>query len=222
MLDVITVCVTPFQQNARILHCKDTNSIVIVDPGGDIPDIVNAIPKGVVIEAIWITHSHIDHVSGVAELLSYIESHYPNQQPPNVIAHPDDSINRDALPMQSQMMQFPYSGDFNVTDTVKHHDTVKVGEYAFQVLHTPGHAIGHISLFCNTTNNTFQQPLLIAGDALFYQSIGRTDLPGGNHEQLLNSIRDHLFTLPSETVVCSGHGPNTTIEYEVLHNPFLK
>lgn len=217
MLNVITVPVTLYDQNARILIDDLSKMAVIVDPGGDIQTLLSHIPEGITLIAIWITHSHIDHVSGVNELLSYFE-----QDSVDVVAHPEDKINQDHLPMQSQMMQFPYSGDFFVTQHVIHGDVLNIGAYSFTVLHTPGHAIGHVSYFCANVENDFSSPICVAGDALFRESIGRTDLPGGNHEELLTSIQTHLFSLPSNTVVLSGHGPNTTIAYEMQYNPFFQ
>ena len=189
-----------------------------MDPGGDIPLILQQLPDHITVTAIWITHSHIDHVSGVSLLLSELAK---IDCAPAVIAHGDDSINREHLPMQSQMMQFPYSGDFDVSQTVVDTDVVSVGNYDFKVLHTPGHAIGHISFYCDQLTNQFNAPVLIAGDALFKGSIGRTDLPGGNHQQLLTSIADQLLILPDLTVVLCGHGPNTTIGDDSSTNPFL-
>ena len=218
MLKIHTIVVTPYQQNARILIDDETNDCVIVDPGGDIPLILQQLPVDTQVKAIWVTHSHIDHVSGVALLLSELAKNNCN---PDVIAHSDDSINREHLPIQSQMMQFPYSGDFEVTHTVSDSDIISIGRYNFRVLHTPGHAIGHIGFYCDQLTNQFEAPVLIAGDALFKGSIGRTDLPGGNHQQLLDSIQSKLLVLPDETVVCSGHGSNTLIGDERGSNPFL-
>jgi glyoxylase-like metal-dependent hydrolase (beta-lactamase superfamily II) len=154
-------------------------------------------------------------VSGVNALIGTCDS------PLHVLAHVEDEINRQFLPQQANMMQFEYSGAFNVSQTVAHHDEVCVGEHSFQVLHTPGHAIGHVSFFTTNTDNLYNAPLLLAGDALFQGSIGRTDLPGGNHQQLIASIQNELFCLPEQTVVCPGHGPNTTIGHEKKTNPFF-
>jgi hydroxyacylglutathione hydrolase len=216
MLKMITIPVTLYEQNARLLIDESSKQAVLVDPGGDVPKIMGKLPEDVALIAIWITHSHIDHVSGVGDVVAQVSS--PSIE---VIAHPDDKINRDNLPLQSQMLQFPYAGDFLVTQPCVAGDTLCVGQYRFKVLHTPGHAIGHVSYYCETTDNQCNAPICIAGDALFKGSIGRTDLPGGHHQQLLASIRDELFALPPETVVCPGHGPNTTIGDEMKHNPFF-
>ena len=217
MLTIKTIVVTPYQQNARIMF--DDESGVIVDPGGDIPMILDQLPDHVTIQSIWITHSHIDHVSGVVALINGLK--HRQSVVPKIMAHPDDKINRDHLPIQSQMMGFPYSGDFSVDQFLNHGDQLVIGNATFTVLHTPGHAIGHVSFYTESKDHSFEAPLLIAGDALFKGSIGRTDLPGGNHQQLLDSISQHLFGLPDETIVCSGHGPNTLIGTEKSTNPFF-
>ena len=219
MLQIKPIVVTPFQQNARVLMDDVLNRCVIVDPGGDIPLILAELPDDCVVDAIWVTHSHIDHVSGVALLLSELS----NRQAlaPRVVSHGEDAFNRENLSVQSQMMGFPYSGDFSITDVVGQGDDVACGGHVFRVLHTPGHAVGHVSFYMDDVDNQFHVPVLIAGDALFKGSIGRTDLPGGNHQQLLDSIRNELLPLPHDTVVLSGHGPNTTIGVEAASNPFL-
>ena len=219
MLQIKTIVVTPFQQNARILIDDVLNRCVIVDPGGDIPLILAELPDDCVIDALWITHSHIDHVSGVALLLTELSKR--PESSPRVISHVDDAFNRAHLSVQSQMMGFPYSGDFSITDVVGQGDGVECGGHVFRVLYTPGHAVGHVSFFMEDVDNQFHVPVLIAGDALFQGSIGRTDLPGGNHQQLLDSINNQLLPLPNDTVVLSGHGPNTTIQIEAVSNPFL-
>ena len=216
MLNIITIPVTLYEQNARLLIDESSKQAVVVDPGGDVPKIMAKLPDDVTLMAIWITHSHIDHVSGVNTLLDCFDKGMVD-----VVAHPEDKINRDHLPMQSQMMQFPYSGEFSVTQACHAGDVLSVGQYQFKVLHTPGHAIGHVSYYCEQTDNSYHAPVCIAGDALFKGSIGRTDLPGGNHQELLSSIQRELFVLPDDTVVCSGHGPITSVGEEKQSNPFF-
>ena len=127
-----------------------------MDPGGDVPQILAALPQDVKLTAIWITHSHIDHVSGVAALLAEFESGQLD-----IIAHPDDKINREHLPMQSQMMQFPYSGEFDTTQDCGHEDMLSLGQYNFKVLHTPGHAIGHVSFFVRMITINIMRPFVL-------------------------------------------------------------
>jgi len=216
MLVIKTIPVTMYEQNTRILIDEGCKEAVVVDPGGDIQAILNELPSDVLLKQIWITHSHIDHVSGVSELLNSFDA-----DSIDVIAHPEDDFNRENLAIQAQMMQFPYSGGFNTTQSCNEGDSLMVGDYSFKVLNTPGHAVGHVSFYCDNKQNTFNETILIAGDALFKGSIGRTDLPGGNHQQLLSSIKEKLFTLPDSTIVCPGHGPNTIIGFEKKTNPFF-
>jgi hydroxyacylglutathione hydrolase len=215
MLKIITIPVTSYQQNARVLVDETKNEGVLVDPGGDVDAILSACSPAITFTAIWITHSHIDHVSGVSDILTM----FPGLP---VLAHAEDSVNRNHLKLQSEMMSFPYSGDFDTTRDILHDDVLTIGASRWRVLHTPGHAIGHLSFFMASSDNSLNAPVLIAGDALFKGSIGRTDLPGGNHNQLLDSIRRHIFTLPGHTVVCAGHGPETTVDAEMKTNPFFK
>lgn len=214
MISIQPIVVTPLQQNARIITVA--NECVIVDPGGDASRILAAIPRGVTVSELWITHSHIDHVGGVAHVLQA----FPNQ-PICVVAHVDDAINRQALALQSNMMGVDPVVPFEVTHAVTHGDSRSIGGMTFQVLHTPGHAIGHVAYYLSDSNHAFEAPILISGDALFKGSIGRTDLPGGNYDQLMDSIHGHFLPLPDHTIVCSGHGPNTTIGHEKQTNPFL-
>ena len=216
MLVIKTIPVTMYEQNARILIDNTRKEAVIVDPGGDIAKILDELPSDVILKQIWITHSHIDHVSGVCEVLKSFDT-----DSIDVIAHPEDDFNREILAIQAQMMQFPYSGGFSITQSCNDGDVLVVGNYNFKVFYTPGHAVGHVSFYCENNQNNYNTSVLIAGDALFKGSIGRTDLPGGNHQQLLNSIQEKLFVLPGNTAVCPGHGPNTTIEFEIKTNPFF-
>ena len=209
MLTITTVPVTIYEQNARVLVDTKNQEAVVVDPGGDVDRIIAVIPPATRLRAIWITHSHIDHVGGVADLLA----RYPGA-PIAVMAHPDDGMNQALLELQSQRLGIPYSGAFRVTDTVHEGMTVCIGDHDFTVYETPGHAQGHVSYFLSTSINTFKGPLVLSGDTVFQRGMGRTDLPGGNYDQLIESIKTKLMTLPPETVVLSGHGPSTTIHAE--------
>ena len=130
MLVVKTIPVTLYEQNARLLIDESSKQAVLVDPGGDVPQIMAKLPEDVTLTAIWITHSQIDHVSGVGDVIKHV-----SMSSIEVIAHPDDKINRDNLPMQSQMLQFPYSGEFSVTQECVAGDVLSVGQYQFKVRH---------------------------------------------------------------------------------------
>jgi glyoxylase-like metal-dependent hydrolase (beta-lactamase superfamily II) len=205
----IIIPVTPFQQNCMLLWCENTKRAVVIDPGGDLPNIERAIEKaGVTVEGIWLTHGHVDHVGGATALKARLG--VPIEGP-----HRDDLFLLQNVVGSGKM--FGLSGMENVTPDrfLDEGDQVAVGELSFQVRHCPGHSPGSV-VFINT-----DQHLAIVGDVLFAGSIGRTDLPGGNHEQLLKSIRDKLMPLDDDFTVVSGHGPATTIGRERTSNPFL-
>ena len=203
--------VTPFQQNCTVLFDDETKSGVIVDPGGDVPDILSVIEKnGLTIEAIWLTHGHIDHAGGAMDLKDAIGV--------DIIGpHKDDLPLLSGLEDQARM--------FGVSDQVRNAepdqwleegDKVSFAGHEFDVFHCPGHAPGHV-IFVHR-----EAGFAHLGDVLFRGSIGRTDLPGGNHDQLLASIRDKVLTLGDDVGFLCGHGPGGRIGEERLTNPFLK
>ncbi|MDA4847309.1 MBL fold metallo-hydrolase [Hoeflea poritis] len=205
------VPVTAFQQNCTILFDGDTKRGVVVDPGGDVAAIQEVLEKnGIEIEAIWLTHGHIDHAGGAMDLKDALGVEI-------VGPHKDDLNLLQGLEDQARM--------FGVEDAVRNvtpdrwleeGETVSFGEHAFEVYHCPGHAPGHVIFF--NRNAGFAH----VGDVLFRGSIGRTDLPGGNHQQLLDSIRDKVLPLGDDVGFICGHGPGGRIGEERLTNPFLK
>ena len=205
------VPVTAFQQNCTILFDSDTKRGVVVDPGGDVAAITDVLDKnGIGIEAIWLTHGHIDHAGGAMDLKEALGVEI-------VGPHKDDLKLLQGLEDQARM--------FGVEDAVRNvapdrwleeGETVSFGEHVFEVYHCPGHAPGHVIFF--NRNAGFAH----VGDVLFRGSIGRTDLPGGNHQQLLDSIRDKVLPLGDEVGFICGHGPGGRIGEERLTNPFLK
>jgi len=202
--------VTPFQQNCTLLWCEATKRAVVIDPGGDLPDIKRAIAEaGVTVEKIWLTHGHLDHVGGAADLKAHLN--VPIEGP-----HRADAFLLEHVAESAR--QFGLTGLKNVTPDrwLDEGDTVEIGELSFSVLHCPGHSPGSVA-FIDTA-----QKLAIVGDVLFAGSIGRTDLPGGDHAQLLRSIADKLMPLADDVTVVSGHGPVTSIGRERASNPFLQ
>ena len=202
--------VTPFQQNCMLLWCETTKRAVVIDPGGDLPDIERAIAQaGLTVEKIWLTHGHLDHVGGAADLKARLNVPVegPHRADAFLLEHVEESARAYGL-----------TGMKNVTPDrwLAEGDTVEIGELSFAVLHCPGHSPGSVA-FVNK-----EQRLAIVGDVLFAGSIGRTDLPGGDHAQLLKSIADKLMPLDDDVVVISGHGPVTTIGRERDGNPFLR
>lgn len=234
-----TVAVTPFSQNARLVIDEPSRCASVIDPGGEVELLLRLIAESeVTVESVFLTHAHIDHCGGVAELLSKLPGAIP------LYAHRGDAELRSTIEAQAQYFGLSPQEYRNAPEPdhyLEHGDAFQIGGASATVLFTPGHAPGHIALFfpweeSNTPHrievlenrrltpvSAFQcsAPILLAGDALFAGSIGRTDLPAGNHQQLLESITTHLLSKPDETLVLSGHGPETTIGRERRSNPFL-
>lgn len=201
--------VTPFEQNCSLLVCEETGRLAVVDPGGNLEQIMTAIERlQAVPEKILVTHGHIDHAGVVAELAEKLD--IPVEGP-----HLEDKFWIDMLPQQSQMFGFPPARAFEPDRWLQHGDQVTVGSTRLQVLHCPGHTPGHV---------VFYQPdskLAIVGDVLFAGSIGRTDFPRGNHEQLIDAIQTRLFPLGDDVSFIPGHGPMSTLGHERQTNPFV-
>ena len=211
--------VTAFQQHTRILGCEKTRQAICIDPGDEAERIVETLDRrGLNLQAIALTHAHLDHVGGVAALKKL-------KPDAKINLHKGDEFMYTGLPEQPAWIGIPRSQwaalgfvfeppppvDEYWTDS----QTYDVGELQFEVRHCPGHTPGHVVLYEAKERKVF------VGDVLFAGSIGRTDLPGGSTAQLLDSIKNKLLTLPDEVTVYSGHGPLTTIGEERLTNPFL-
>ncbi|MGE0753046.1 MAG: MBL fold metallo-hydrolase [Variibacter sp.] len=205
----IIIPVTPFQQNCMLLWDEETKKAVVVDPGGDLDRIEDAIKQaGVMVERILLTHGHIDHAAGAAELKEKLG--VPIEGP-----HRADEILLQHLPETGRGYGIPARA---VTPDrwLEEGDEVKVGPMTFGVLHCPGHSPGSV-VFTN-----LPQRFAIVGDVLFQGSVGRTDLLGGDHEALMHSIKEKLLPLGDDVTFICGHGPGSTIGNERLSNPFLR
>ena len=218
IMKIVTIPVTDFEQNARIVICEETKHAAVVDPGGDIEMIVGAVrDEGVTVDAIILTHAHLDHAGGIKELLPWVEELQGVK--PKFYAHKEESFLRSGLSGQARMFGLSVNDyqDCPEPDVyLQDGEEVSIGHVRIQALFTPGHSPGHLSFYIPD-----KRPVVISGDALFKGSIGRTDLPGGNHRLLIKSIETKLLTLPESTMVLPGHGPDTTIFNEKNRNPFL-
>lgn len=213
------ITVTAFQQHTRVVGCEKTSRAICIDPGDDSESIVQAIDKhGFQLQAIVCTHAHLDHVGGVAALKKL-------KPEAKIILHRGDEPIYLALPEQPAWIGIPraqwsiYGFAFEPPPKVDEYwvdgQTYRVGELEFKIIHCPGHTPGHVVLFEPNERKVF------VGDVLFAGSVGRTDLPGGSTEQLMDSIMNKLLPLGDDVEVYSGHGPVTTIGQERLTNPFL-
>ena len=208
-LTVAIVPVTAFAQNCTILMCNDTRKAAVVDPGGDLPRILQQVKDmGAEVEQILLTHAHIDHAGGTAALAR--ELHVPVVGPQE-----GDLFWIQGLPQQSAMFGFPQAEIFTPDRWLHDGDQVTVGKVTLDVIHTPGHTPGHVVFY------SAADQLAIVGDVIFQGSIGRTDFPQGNHGQLVSSIRDKLFPLGDEVTFIPGHGPESTFGEERRSNPFV-
>jgi glyoxylase-like metal-dependent hydrolase (beta-lactamase superfamily II) len=205
----VIVPVTPFEQNCTIIWCEATRKAVVIDPGGDVPRIKDAIEKtGVSVEKIWLTHGHIDHVGGAAELRDALK--VPIEGP-----HMADKFLLDNVVSSGARFGMTGVRDFAPDHWLDEGDRVNIGELTFEILHCPGHSPGSVVYF--NTELRFAH----VGDVLFNGSVGRTDLPGGDHATLITSIRQKLLPLGDDVGFICGHGAGSSLGQERMTNPFL-
>jgi len=209
--------VPPFMKNGFTLGCEETREGVIVDPGDEVDELLAAAERHRLdVKAILLTHAHLDHVTGVARAKQALGV--------PVWLHRDDNFLYERVVQQGQMFGLPVDPQPPIDHFYdpSTQQPLRFGRYDVRVLHTPGHCPGGVCLAISKgAEDTKELPTLIVGDTLFAGSIGRTDLPGGDMETLLRSIREVLFSFPDDCVVWSGHGEPTTIGREKRTNPFL-
>ena len=208
-MKVAVIPVTPFQQNCSLLVCEQTNRAAVVDPGGDLELIIDAVnEQGATLEKILLTHGHIDHCGGTAQLSEQFG--LPVEGP-----HVDDRFLIDDLPQQGLRFGFPQLRAFTPARWLVGGDTVRFGRVELEVRHCPGHTPGHVIFFSPAYR------LALVGDVLFAGSIGRTDLPRGDYATLIRSIREQLWPLGRDVTFIPGHGPSSTLGAERDTNPFV-
>ena len=209
MLKYLTVPVTPFLQNCSLIWDDQTLQAAVIDPGGDLDVLLGEVKRlGLALEQIWLTHAHIDHAGGTAELAEKL-------QLPIIGPHPGDQFWIDGLPEQGRMFGFPHSDAFTPTRWLKDGDTVTLASHTLQVRHCPGHTPGHVVFYAPEIKRAF------VGDVLFAGSIGRTDFPQGDHDTLIASITQRLWPMGDDTVFIPGHGPESSFGRERKTNPYV-
>ncbi len=240
MLRIHTIVVTPFYQNARVLSDSETDTCVVVDPGGEVERITAYLDEqSLSVEGVFLTHAHLDHAGGIPALMKHLEERQ-GSRPPLYAEGEFESGMRGSISRQASMFGLPESEYPNCPEPdviLREGDTLSIGSSNGRIIHAPGHAPGHLVLFFDSLafshslspipgqsspERSENGPVLIAGDTLLAGSIGRCDLPGGDEAALLSSIKEKFFVLPDATRVMTGHGPDTTIAIEKKENPYVR
>ncbi len=208
-MKIRTLVVGPVACNCVVVTCAETGKAAIVDPGGNAESILALVKEmGVTVELLLHTHGHFDHILATGEIAAATGA--------SILIHEGDRALYENLAGQGRMFGFRAARPPAPTQWLAGGETIAVGRLSLQVLHTPGHTPGSVGFYLGGDSG-----VLFAGDTLFAESVGRTDLPGGSFADLAASIRTKLYLLPGETRVIPGHGPETTIGHERDHNPFV-
>ena len=207
-LSLTRFTVGPLQENCYLIFDESSKTAVYIDPGDEAPRLIAALEEQALkLQAIWLTHAHFDHLGAVEGLTTAYDV-------PVYLHSNDTELYRNAF-KAAKLWDIPFIQPSATTTPLAAGQTLELAGTQVHCLFTPGHAPGHIAFYLPS------QRFVLAGDALFQGSIGRTDLPGGNHQTLIESIQTMLLSLPDDTTVYPGHGPETTIGLEKLYNPYL-
>lgn len=205
----VVIPVTPFQQNCSLVWCERTRRAVLIDPGGEADRLLAAVAeRDLAPEKLLLTHGHLDHVGAAGELAARLG--IPVEGPQR-----EDEFLLQALPQQAAMFGFSASEPLLPDRWLRDGERIGFGDVTLEVLHCPGHTPGHVVFFDAAARVAF------VGDVLFKDSIGRTDLPGGDYDAILRSIRQRLFPLGDDVTFVPGHGPLSTFGAERRDNPFV-
>ncbi len=208
-MHVITFPAGPLQCNCSIIACPETKEAAVIDPGGDVDEILKMLQEnGLTVKSLLHTHAHFDHILGSRELKEKTGA--------KICLHEGDDWLYENLGMQCGLFGFKSDEPLPVDVHLNDEEELKIGNIKTKVIHTPGHTPGSLCFEMSAKDN-----LLYSGDTLFQHSIGRTDLWGGSFDEIIKSIRGKLFRLDDSTTVVPGHGPNTTIHQEKKLNPFV-
>jgi glyoxylase-like metal-dependent hydrolase (beta-lactamase superfamily II) len=212
-MHIYSAAVAPFFKNGFVVSCEETREAVVIDPGDEVADLIDEVTtRGLHVRAILLTHAHLDHVTGVGRAKEAFDV--------KVWLHRDDLFLYDGVVEQGRMFGLQLDQPPPVDEFYRPGAALTFGRYQVDVLPTPGHCPGGVCLAIGRTDGASRE--LFVGDTLFAGSIGRTDLPGGDSDVLMRSIRSVLLVFPDETPVHSGHGPETTIGAERQTNPFIR
>jgi len=208
-LRAMVVPVTPLQQNCTIIWDDETKEAAVIDPGGEVPQLLQILKEhGLTLKKIWITHGHLDHAGGTAALKEATGALIEGP-------HRDDAFWIEDIETSGRNYGMPEAKSFVTDRWLEDGDRVQLGEVVFEVFHCPGHTPGHVVFFNRDAR------LAQVGDVLFQGSIGRTDFPRGNHNDLIASITQKLWPLGDDVRFVPGHGPMSTFGAERQHNPFV-
>jgi hydroxyacylglutathione hydrolase len=208
-LGVFVTSVTPLQQNCTTVWCTATLKAAVIDPGGSVDAVIGEVARrGLTLDQIWITHGHLDHAGGAAEMAE-------KSGAPIIGPHPEDQFWIDGIPAQGQAYGLPEARSFTPSRWLDEGQTVTLGDTLWEVRHCPGHTPGHVIFFNRAAR--FAQ----VGDVLFKGSVGRTDFPRSDPEALIRSVVSKLWPLGDDVTFVPGHGPISTFGEERRTNPFV-